>query len=314
MTEASAKRKSATFSLYDDDDETSTPPIKKVSAGLYEDDSHPSTVVDEDKADHVESDLSVMKTLDDSHTIVDGNECTVNSALAPYINPFIAVLGLRRGQREDMQDAHLLINNFDLGLVFVKRCALYAIFDGHAGAKAAKYCEKMIPEVLKKKLSSYTDLATLEKSLKKAFTETFKAVDEMFLIDARKMKPVWKDGTTVTCILLLNDALYVANLGDSKAIVCRRKSSSSTMASIELTVDHNPTAYEERMRIQKAGGTVKDGRINGIIEVSRSIGDGQFKTLGVTCIPDMKKLTLSAYDRCVNFLILNTLFIYYLQM
>ncbi|KAK6009398.1 hypothetical protein OSTOST_25666 [Ostertagia ostertagi] len=43
--------------------------------------------------------------------------------------------------------------------------------------------------------------------------------------------------------------------------------------------------YEERMRIQKAGGTVRDGRVNGIIEVSRSIGDGQFKTHGVTCIP-----------------------------
>uniref|UniRef100_A0A0K0DCW5 PPM-type phosphatase domain-containing protein n=1 Tax=Angiostrongylus cantonensis TaxID=6313 RepID=A0A0K0DCW5_ANGCA len=62
---------------------------------------------------------------------------------------------------------------------------------------------------------------------------------------------------------------------------------------IELTVDHNPTMYEERMRIQKAGGTVKDGRVNGIIEVSRSIGDGQFKAHGVTCIPDMKKLTIT---------------------
>ena len=38
--------------------------------------------------------------------------------------------------------------------------------------------------------------------------------------------------------------------------------------------DHSPTVYEERMRIQKAGGVVVDGRVQGVIEVSRSIGDG----------------------------------------
>ncbi|RCN35872.1 hypothetical protein ANCCAN_18263 [Ancylostoma caninum] len=43
-----------------------------------------------------------------------------------------------------------------------------------------------------------------------------------------------------------------------------------------------------------------DGRVNGIIEVSRSIGDGQFKTHGVTCIPDMKKLTITPNDRFVR--------------
>lgn len=40
--------------------------------------------------------------------------------------------------------------------------------------------------------------------------------------------------------------------------------------------------------------------MNGIIEVSRSIGDGQFKTHGVTCIPDMKKLTITPNDRFVH--------------
>ncbi|RCN27074.1 protein phosphatase 2C [Ancylostoma caninum] len=190
------------------------------------------------------------------------------------------------------------MNTFDLELSFVKRCALYAIFDGHAGARAAKFCEEHIPSTLKKKLSSYSDLTSMEKQLKRVFTETFKSIDESFLNEAKKHKPVWKDGTTVTCVLLLNDALYVANLGDSKAIVCRKKDDG--FSSIELTVDHNPTIYDERMRIQKAGGTVRDGRVNGIIEVSRSIGDGQFKTHGVTCIPDMKKLTITPNDSCTS--------------
>lgn len=34
----------------------------------------------------------------------------------------------------------------------------------------------------------------------------------------------------------------------------------------------------------------------GILEVSRSIGDGQFKAHGVICTPDVKKLTLTPND------------------
>lgn len=43
----------------------------------------------------------------------------------------------------------------------------------------------------------------------------------------------------------------------------------------------------------------RDGRILGILEVSRSLGDGQYKKHGVTCIPDVKKCTLSPNDRHV---------------
>lgn len=35
----------------------------------------------------------------------------------------------------------------------------------------------------------------------------------------------------------------------------------------------------------------------GVLEVSRSIGDGQYKKLGVTCTPDVKKCQLTDQDR-----------------
>ena len=63
---------------------------------------------------------------------------------------------------------------------------------------------------------------------------------------------------------------------------------------IVLTKDHNPTLYEERQRIQKTGAHVKDGRILGVLEISRSIGDGQFKSYGVSCIPDIRKCQLNS--------------------
>ncbi|CAD6197539.1 unnamed protein product [Caenorhabditis auriculariae] len=218
---------------------------------------------------------------------------TTHTGLADVLHAY----GARRGEREDMQDAHLALSRFELAnLTSLKRSSLFAIFDGHAGARAAEFCEKRVAATLRQKLSSYSELAVMEKGLKKAFTESFKTIDEAFLNAARQTKPVWKDGTTITTMLVLNNVLYVANLGDSKAVVARTRPD-GTLSAICLTVDHNPTVFEERMRIQKTGATVKDGRVNGVIEVSRSIGDGPFKSLGVTCLPDMKKLTMTENDR-----------------
>ena len=57
-----------------------------------------------------------------------------------------------------------------------------------------------------------------------------------------------------------------------------------------MTKDHNPTSYEERQRIQKTGAYVKDGRVLGVLEISRSIGDGQYKSYGNIYIFKIDKL------------------------
>lgn len=64
-----------------------------------------------------------------------------------------------------------------------------------------------------------------------------------------------------------------------------------------LTRDHNPVDYEERQRIQATGATVQNGRVNNVLEVSRSFGDYQFKKQGVTCIPDVRKCHLTENDK-----------------
>uniref|UniRef100_A0A914Y0I6 PPM-type phosphatase domain-containing protein n=1 Tax=Panagrolaimus superbus TaxID=310955 RepID=A0A914Y0I6_9BILA len=111
--------------------------------------------------------------------------------------------------------------------------------------------------------------------------------------------PFLKDGSTVTVLFLLNNVLYIANVGDSRAILCRQKLEDSSYVPLILTIDHSPMLFDERMRIQKSGGFVRDGRVQGSIEVSRSIGDFAFKNLGLTCIPDIKKVTLSDNDKFV---------------
>nr|CDS26069.1 protein phosphatase 2C [Hymenolepis microstoma] len=66
--------------------------------------------------------------------------------------------------------------------------------------------------------------------------------------------------------------LYVANAGDSRAVLCRAG------AAVELSEDHKPEDPPERARINAAGGTVTaDGRVNDGLNLSRAIGDHVYK-------------------------------------
>lgn len=142
------------------------------------------------------------------------------------------------------------------------------------------------------------EVSTVEKEMKKTLVETFKKTDEEFLKEATKTKPSWKDGTTATVMVVINETVFIAWLGDSQAVLCRQREDNSCIP-IPLTTEHSPSVYEERIRIQKAGGHVKDGRVLGVLEVSRSIGDGQYKKLGVSCVPDIKKCQLTDQDRYI---------------
>jgi serine/threonine protein phosphatase PrpC len=66
--------------------------------------------------------------------------------------------------------------------------------------------------------------------------------------------------------------LYCANVGDSKAVLCRAG------VAVELSYDHKPTRSDERQRIENAGGSVVKGRLFGVLGVSRSFGDKRFKS------------------------------------
>lgn len=140
------------------------------------------------------------------------------------------------------------------------------------------------------------ETANKDREIKKCLTDAYKKTDEEFLLEASKASPVWKDGSTAVTALAVDDVLYVANLGDSRALLCRCGDNGKTSV-VSLSKDHSPSQYEERMRIQKAGGTVREGRVLGVLEVSRSIGDGRFKRCGVSCVPDVMRCTLTDNDR-----------------
>ncbi|XP_052760071.1 integrin-linked kinase-associated serine/threonine phosphatase 2C-like [Mya arenaria] len=211
-------------------------------------------------------------------------------------------LAERQGEREDMQDAHITLTDYSSMFTAlhpsIYRLSLYGVFDGHGGVRASRFASKNLHKNLRDKFPK-GDVTAVEKDIRKALLEAFKKTDEDFLREAGKAKPAWKDGTTVILLLIINETMYIANIGDSQAVLCRYKEETNSCTAVSLSVPHNPSIYEERMRIQKQGGNVKDGRVMGVLEVSRSIGDGQYKKLGVTCTPDVKKCQLTDNDRYV---------------
>lgn len=140
-------------------------------------------------------------------------------------------------------------------------------------------------------------------NLKKAFVDTFLAVDEA-LRHEPLIEPLYA-GTTACVALLRDDTLTVANTGDSRAVVARKKRSPDgsddviAYQAIDLTVDQNPDLPEERKRIEDMGGFVSPPPEPGLsarvwldegfsqigLAMARSIGDHAVAQVGVIAEP-----------------------------
>ena len=80
-------------------------------------------------------------------------------------------------------------------------------------------------------------------------------------------------GCTANVAFMKGNILYVANAGDSRGVLCR-----SGGIAYALSEDHKPQSATELSRIHAAGGFVNDvGRVNGNLNLSRSLGDLKYK-------------------------------------
>ncbi|XP_076925999.1 putative protein phosphatase 2C 47 [Bidens hawaiensis] len=65
--------------------------------------------------------------------------------------------------------------------------------------------------------------------------------------------------------------MLIANAGDSRAVLGKRG------RAIELSTDHKPSCTSEKLRMEKLGGVVHDGYLNGQLSVARALGDWHVK-------------------------------------
>jgi protein phosphatase 2C family protein 2/3 len=98
--------------------------------------------------------------------------------------------------------------------------------------------------------------------------------------------------------LVLGKVLVVANAGDCRAVVCRKGEA------IDMSQDHRPSYGLERTRVEGLGGFIDDGYLNGILSVTRALGDWDLKLPRAGCTggsaliaePEFRKMVLTEED------------------
>ena len=180
---------------------------------------------------------------------------------------------------------------------WVEPCAVFGVYDGHAGQGASKYASEVIARYISQHEEFHADPEA-------AMVGAFERCDAEFL-EKHRLDPTSKEyssGSTALSMLLRGRRVHVANLGDCRAVLCRGDGSATA-----LSEDQTPAVEAERIRA--AGGWVTNerelllkklhtmdlsdpfikskaektvdwkvtSRLNGDLSVSRAIGDANFK-------------------------------------
>ncbi|CAA3005074.1 probable phosphatase 2C 44 [Olea europaea subsp. europaea] len=142
---------------------------------------------------------------------------------------------------------------------------LFAIFDGHLGDRVPSYLRDNLFNNILEQPNFWEDPKT-------AIKNAYRSTDKVILENSMQLGP--GGSTAVTAIVIDGKDLWVANIGDSRAVLCKGGTAS------QLTVDHEP--HSERRRIEKRGGFVTTlpgdvPRVNGQLAVARAFGDENLK-------------------------------------
>ena len=202
-----------------------------------------------------------------------------------------------KGWRQSMEDNFLVKLNIGPN----KSTHIFGIFDGHGGREVSKFvCRHFTEEFLNNENYKKGDITTCLK-------ETFLNLDKR-LLEESSMEEMTKDhflfvqeyniqeneseiniveenghryiedisytrGSAAIVLVIHNHTdLYFANLGDSRGIIIRNGN-----IFVKMTNDHKPNNNEEKKRIRRAGSKILDDRVSGLLNMSRSFGDYQFK-------------------------------------
>ncbi|XP_045792680.1 probable protein phosphatase 2C 8 isoform X1 [Trifolium pratense] len=210
-----------------------------------------------------------------------------------------------KGLRHSMEDEWVVLLDAARDFPGNLRCAHFAIYDGHGGRLAAEYAQKHLHGNV---LAAGLPRELLDvKTAKRSILDGFRKTDESLLRESAEGG--WQDGATAVCVWVLGQKVFVANVGDAKAVLARATLSDGSqdnsdgvpaLKAIVLTREHKPIFPQERARIQKAGGVVSsNGRLQGRLEVSRAFGDRQFKKVGLVATPDIHSFDLTDRDHFI---------------
>lgn len=183
------------------------------------------------------------------------------------------------------------------------KAGLFGVYDGHGrvGEKVSEFVIQNLPQQLLLRRE------TLDKDPGQALSEAYLKVDDELAAEPGVDATV--SGTTAVTCLIKENHLWLANSGDSRAIVVRKKPGTSALEAVDLTIDHKPDSPAEMKRIVQMGGHVTPAGANGSpsrvwhnlrgLAMARSIGDHAAATVGVIAEPEITEYDIREDDHAV---------------
>ena len=200
--------------------------------------------------------------------------------------------GIVRNYNEDRVSIIINMNkisNYKSSVPWPK-ISYFAIFDGHAGNKCAEYLrENLLRLICSNKF--------FPENIPEAIKYGFEKADEFFLNNYAMINGQLIDnsGTCGLILLIVNNDVYIGNVGDSRCIGSFNKGK----IQCDITRDHKPNTPYEKERIMANGGQIYQTKTNikieenfilrtkillgpyrvypGRLSVSRTIGDAEGK-------------------------------------
>ena len=208
-----------------------------------------------------------------------------------------------QGWRKRMEDAHIS----DISKGENERFNIFGIFDGHGGKEVAEFVSNHFNEYFLKNEN------IKKNNIKQAIIDTFLKMDELMfkkegieelkqiskkcqeqdkiffqknnIVETNmdiyiqtllnKDENVANSRGCTACVCIIDTTLkkiFFANAGDSRVILCKEGKA------YRMSIDHKPELELEKNRIEKAEGWVSEnGRINGNLNLSRTLGDLEYK-------------------------------------
>ncbi|CAE7482639.1 unnamed protein product [Symbiodinium natans] len=146
----------------------------------------------------------------------------------------------------------------------------FAVYDGHAGSQAVIVAKENLPRILGRYLQD-------EENVEGAIKAAFKAADEevmQVLVNNKVTADAQTSSGTVACLgLLKNKEMWIANLGDCRAVVSKDGNATA------ISRDHAPEKnVAEAARLKQSGVSVEAGYVDEHVAVSRALGNVRFCT------------------------------------
>ncbi|CAN6219265.1 unnamed protein product [Urochloa humidicola] len=221
-----------------------------------------------------------------------------------------AAVFTQQGRKGINQDAMLVWD----GLGGEDDVVLCGVFDGHGphGHLVARRVRDALPlRLMSAVRASKAGMDMPAAVWRKAFARAYKAMDK----DLRSHATLdcFCSGSTAVTVLKLGSDLYMANIGDSRAVLGSRDGAAAGgMVAVQLTVDLKPDVPSEAERIKKCRGRVfalqDEPEVPRVwlpfddapgLAMARAFGDFCLKDYGVISVPEFFHWSLTEKDQFV---------------